>query len=157
MEDKIQRRDKKGTLEEVLKFALIGVFAFLIIGGAIFYQNANGSSQLQNNTLFNSTYNNIDSSYGSFNSSISAAYSNYTNSPGAQSPSILGGTSLTFNTIPAFFTFLTSGILGIYHSTFGLIYSTLHIPPIVQWTIGIFLGAAIVFGIWKALRIGLPD
>lgn len=149
--------NKKGSLESVLAFVLVGVFALLIIGGATSFQIANGSHDLTNSQALNKTYESISQSYDDLSSSTVGSYNNYINDTGAQSSSILGGTSLIFTTIPRFFKFLTTGIVGIYSSTLGLVYTYLRIPPFLQTTFTILIIGMVLFGIWKALKIGLPN
>ena len=150
--------NRKGSgLQTVVSLILIATFAFLIMGGSIIYQTANGSTQLQNSAALNSTYGNLTAVYSNTFTQGNESFAAYSSDPGAQSTSILGGTSVTFSTIPKFFKFIGSGIVGLYNVTLGFIYAQLKIPVILQWTITLLLMSAIIFGVWTAIRIGLTS
>lgn len=131
----------------------LAIFGLLIFGmfslGITLQDNNSTNESLKNNTLINTTYNNLSSRLDDLEDSTNTQKANFE----SESPT-LGFGSLIFFTITSAGKVFNGLVIGIYNVLIKFPVTTLGLSPIVSGVLTAVLVVLIVLGLWAVYKLG---
>lgn len=139
----------------VINFAIVGLFAFLLIAYAVNVSiDNNSNSSILQNKIINTTFSNLNTSLSSAGTNADKIKQSFEN--GAKNPFTAFGL-IVINTIPFIGTQLTSYTMAFYNSTIGLVLNSIFggdsiLSGIVFSVILFGLIITIILLLWRLFR-----